>query len=43
MFSRIAVVVVLIATALPASAPTSAQAPSPESWIEDGKTGCRIR
>lgn len=43
MFSRIAVVVVLIATALPASAPTSAQTPSPESWIEDGKTGCRIR
>ncbi len=29
--------------ALPAAAPTFAQAPPPESWIQDAKTGCRIR
>ena len=39
MFSRIAAVAVLIAASLPASA----QAPAPDSWIEDAKTGCRIR
>ncbi|MDP1841015.1 MAG: hypothetical protein Q8N31_17775 [Reyranella sp.] len=42
MFSRIAAVSVLIAASLPTT-PTFAQAPSPDSWIEDARTGCRIR
>ena len=29
--------------AVAASVPTFAQAPTPDGWIEDGKTGCRIR
>jgi len=33
---------VLLATLLVAM-PVLAQAPSPDSWIEDSKTGCRIR
>jgi hypothetical protein len=43
MISRIATATLLIVTTLSASAPTSAQAPSPDSWIEDSKTGCKIR
>ena len=43
MFSRIATAGLLVAIALSLSAPAFAQAPSPDSWIEDGKTGCKIR
>lgn len=33
----------LALAALPATAPAFAQAPPPEGWIQDAKTGCRIR
>ena len=43
MALRFLLFLTLALAALPRSAPTFAQAPSPESWIEDAKTGCRIR
>lgn len=43
MLPRFLLLPAMALAALPASAPASAQAPSPESWIEDGKTGCRVR
>ena len=35
--------VALAFAALPVASPSFAQAPSPESWIQDGKTGCKVR
>lgn len=43
MFSRVATAGLLVAIALPLSTPASTQAPAPDSWIEDDKTGCKIR
>lgn len=38
-----ALLLAITIAALSTSAPTFAQAPSPDSWIADGKTGCKIR